>query len=673
MLWALIKHECRLQVIPKQTWIALAGLHVVMASLFYGLITQFEDKLQSQLISKTAHYGITEDALHPYLAWCLLLMMLCIPVCNNNTLSHEQKHRTIHLYRMASVPIHMVVLAKFLTGWFFWTMVIVSLSILPFSLQFFGHIDSGQLFSGLLGVFLIAGSVQAISLLFNAYCRQPIYAILLSFTVLLVLSFFEWLAPYSDYGNTWLQNASFLYHVKNLLNGLINSPDILYYFWIIGFCLLMAIDTLKPHHWKNTLIFSIALTTLSTATILGNHFPVEKDLSENRLNSLQQDTERLLTALDSPLTFTLNLDKRHPYFEDIVALLKNVRCLSSWVRTQNLSTLVAEHGINVPSNQLQITYKDRYKTVDLTQSRFNESSLYQTLYPLMHHSDHWLLFAQGHGERSIYDPSPKSYTHLFALLKENGSFISAISLQDAGFIPDNTQILILSPNPLPFLPSEVSLIQQYLNKGGNLLWLMDDKSDKASLSPLFSQLGIVTSGKFVAPNHPGLHDPNISLISHYSDHPITASLQNISVFPNAIDIQVTHSSSTGWATEPLLSIKKQNTAIPIGIVLERPHPNQNTSKESLKTQRIMVIGNGQFLANETILNYANRELVQRMVDWLADNDINSQLIPRPAVDDYFVFPTYSQPLYQIACPLSFGLLSCALGFWIHRRRINKSY
>lgn len=672
MLWTLIKHECRLQIIPKQTWVILAGLYIVMASLFYGLITQFEEKIQSQLISKTAHYGITEDALHPYLAWCLLLMMLCIPVCNNNTLSHEQKYRTLHLYRMASVPMQMVVLAKFLTGWLGWIIVIAGLSILPFSLQFFGHIDSGQLLSGLLGVALIAGSVQAITILFNAYCHQPIYAILLSFTALLVLSFFEWLAPYASYGNTWLQNISFLYHVKNLLNGLINGSDILYYIGIIGFCLLLAIDALKPHHWKNTLIFSMALITLSTAIVLGDHFSFEKDLSENRLNSLQQDTERLLTALNSPLTFSLNLDKKHPYFEDISALLNNAHRLSSWVKIRYLSAKNETQDINTP-NQLHITYNDRQKTVDLTQSRFNESGLYQALYPLVHHSNHWLLFAQGHGERSIYTPDSTSYTHLFALLTENGSSISAISLQDTGFIPDNTQILVLSPNPFPFLPGEIDLIQEYLNKGGNLLWLMDDRSDKESLSPLFSQLGISTSGHAVAPNHPGLHNPNIGLVTHYPDHPVTTSLENISVFPRAIDIQAAHSASVGWKADPLLSIKKQDVHIPIGIALERPHPNNGSAITTIKTQRILVIGNGQFLANETILNYANRELVQRMIDWLADNDINSHLIPRPAVDDYFVFPTYSQPLYQIACPLSFGLLSGALGFWIHRRRINKSY
>jgi hypothetical protein len=644
-----------------------------MASLFYGLITQFEEKIQSQLITKTTHYGITEDALHPYLAWCLLLLMLCIPVCNTNTLSHEQKYRTLNLYRMASVPLQRVVLAKFLTGWLGWGIVIGSLSLLPFSLKFFGQIDTGQLLSGILGLILIAGSVQAITILFNAYCRQPIYATLLSFTAILVLSFLEWLAPYSPYGNTWLQNASFLYHVKNLLNGLINTPDILYYVGIIGFCLLMAIDSFKPHSWKNTAKFAVILITLSTAIILGNQFPFQQDLSKNRLNSLQEDTERLLTALDSPITFTVNLDKKHPYFEDIVALLNNAHRLSSWVKTRYLVTENEAEALDVPMNQLKVTYKDRKKTIDLTQSRFNESALYQTLYPLMHHSDHWLLFAQGHGERSIYIPEPKSYTHLFALLRENGSFISAISLQETGFIPDNTQILVLSPNTSPFLPGEVTLIQEYLNRGGNLLWLMDEKSEKESLSPLFSQLGIATSGNLVAPNHPGLHNPSIALITHYPDHPITASLENISVFPQAIDIQSTHSAVAGWKAEPFLSVKKQNTVVPIGVVLERPNPNANTGESTVKTQRILVIGNGQFLANETILNYANRELIQHMVDWLADNDINSHLIPRPAIDDYFVFPTYSQALYQIACPLSFALLSCLLGFWTHRRRLNKSY
>src|SRR5690606_25434408 len=105
-----------------------------------------------------------------------------------------------------------------------------------------------------------------------------------------------------------------------------------------------------------------------------------------------------------------------------------------------------------------------------------------------------------------------------------------------------------------------------------LLWLMDAQSEKDSLSPLFSQLGITTSGKPIAPNHPGLHDPSMALITHYPDHPITASLENISVFPQAIDIQVTHHTRTDWKTAPLLKVKKHETMIPIGVVLERLKP-----------------------------------------------------------------------------------------------------
>ncbi|MEY3183224.1 MAG: hypothetical protein RLZ35_1209 [Pseudomonadota bacterium] len=673
MLWTLIKHECRLQAISKQMWIILAGLHVAMASLFYGLIVQFEEKLQSQLISKTAHYGITEDAIHPYLAWSLLIITLLIPICNNNTLSHEQKYRTINLYQMAAVPLNKVILAKFLTGWMTWTVIIASLSILPFSLELFGHVDIGQLCSGLLGVFLIAGSVQAMMLAFSAHCNQPFYAALLTFMTLLLLSFFEWLAPYTHYADIWLKNASFLYHVKNLLNGLIHFSDILYYLGMIGFCLLIAIDATKPTNWKNTCRFSLSLIILSIILVLGNHVHFQKDVSENHLNSLQENTEQLLATIDSPLLFKLNLEKKHPYFEDIMSLLLTAQRESKWIMIEHVKETDRNSSPKVTSNYLEITYQDQKKGIDLTQSRFNEAGLYQTLYPLIHHREHWLLFTQGHGERSLYQTGPKNYTLLFALLKENGSSIASIALQEAGFIPDNTKILALTPNPHPFLPEEIHLIQDYLAKGGNLLWLIDETTNQESLSPIFSTLGIQANRDILVPNHPGLQHPSISLVTHYPDHAMTNLIENISVFPQAIALSINPDAKTTWTTTPVLKVKKQGNEIPIGMALERPYPNPLSNGDKSKTQRIMVIGNGQFLANETILNYANRELIQRVVDWLADNDTRSHLIPKPAVDDYFMFPTYSQPLYQIACPISLGLLSLAIGFWVHRRRVNKFY
>lgn len=684
MLWTLVKHEGRLLLYSKHLWRGLFGLQVLMASLFYWLITQFEYKVQSQFLTTAESYGITEDAVHPYFAWSVLILILLVPLYSPNTLCHEKKNNTLNLYQMAVVSPTQLVWIKWLVGCLMGAFVTLSLSVMPFSLRYFGAIDWGQIVSCLLALMLVVCSVQAIHILCSSMCKNHLYATLLTFFTILVLIFFEWIAPYVPYGDDFLKEASFLFHIKGFLNGLIQSRDLGYYLAITLFSLVLASENLKiRENWKETAGFLVKIMLIAVCCLGVAFSDFKKDISLNRLNSLQADTETLLAALDSPLEITLAMDEKNARFEDVLIFLDQITA-----KNKAVAYRVLKPKTSAPDNPvafLLMTYGEQKKTLNLSNIRLTESVFYQALYQLMHNKQHWVVFLRGHGEHSIQTEDESSYSYFSNILKDNGAFIATMNLQETNTIPDNAQVLILAGNKTPLLPAESALVLDYVRQGGNLLWLLDPHSEKASLAALAQTLQLSASDNAVKPEHSGLVDPHMALVTHYSTHPITQNLENVAVLPWAAELKVQpHVSSDGssdWFIQPLLTVKEQGESKVLAWSFEREKPlvvmplavpeapQQTTEQTHAAHQRVVVIGNSQFLTNKTILNYANRELAQRVMDWLAYNEKNSQLIPKPAVDHYIEFPLYSRYLYQIIFPLGLGLAFLGMGWAIRRSRV----
>jgi ABC-type uncharacterized transport system involved in gliding motility auxiliary subunit len=90
-----------------------------------------------------------------------------------------------------------------------------------------------------------------------------------------------------------------------------------------------------------------------------------------------------------------------------------------------------------------------------------------------------------------------------------------------------------------------------------------------------------------------------------------------------------------------------------------------------RQQRVVVVGNGNFLANAFIGNGGNRDLGVNMVNWLAGDDRMIVIQPRGAADSAIDIDQVTLYLiafgFLIAAPLAFMIAGFAI--WWRRRRI----
>ncbi len=331
-----------------------------------------------------------------------------------------------------------------------------------------------------------------------------------------------------------------------------------------------------------------------------------------------------------------------------------------------------------PGGLIVIEYQEQTEQIHY----LDEASLTNALLKLSHKKESWITFLQGHGERSIAGFANDDLGEFNRHLEKQKIHAQELKLTQLATIPDNSSLLVIASPTVPLLAGEVNILMEYLNNGGHLLWLLDP--DSQNIPQLQQLLGITRLPGTIVDSGSGLYgvdDPSFVLVSEYIRHPVTSNFANITVFPVASALN--DSEESDFAVETLINtvVHSWTETGPIaGKVQFDPDSNETEGPltlayaltrelEDKPEQRIIVIGDGDFIANSFIGNAGNLELGLRMINWLTH-------------DDQFVeIPEYSTPgrtlelsslqigligfSFLILLPLV--LLICGFIIW-HRRK-----
>jgi len=382
--------------------------------------------------------------------------------------------------------------------------------------------------------------------------------------------------------------------------------------------------------------------------------PVEYDWTANGRHSLSDVSLELLAKMPEKIEITSYASKTpllRPAIKKFIGkyqrhksniVLRFVNPDTAPDETRNLDITV--------DGEIIVRYKGRTEHLKTD----NEQVFANTLKRLLRNQERWIAFVEGHDERSALSSAREDLGGWANNLLKEGYRIQPINLLEAKIIPNNTKILVISGPTGDYFANEIETILSYIDNGGNLLWLHDPgslhKLDKLAekLSIEFRQGVIIdTVGQEI-----GIKDPTITFItkSLYQAHPITKDFDFVTLFPmaGAIDIE----ESELWTIKPILSTGKHTwnetgelkdeiefnvdteTQGPfiLGLSMERDIEKEEDDKLITKSQRILVIGDGDFLSNGYFSSNGNGELGGRMINWLS-NDDDFILIPSKTVMD----------------------------------------
>ncbi len=398
--------------------------------------------------------------------------------------------------------------------------------------------------------------------------------------------------------------------------------------------------------FQNVILIALLFATFGLLAWLSTRYEVKIDWTLNRRHTLSETSQKVLMKLTAPLTVTVYASQeeevRRPIQEWIERYQRQKKDITLRF-VDPFSNPVEAKELGIKNNgELLLNYQGRVEHL----SELKEQDIGAALQRLARTESRLIVFLQGHGEPSPTAFSEQNFNNWADQMRKAGLVVDTLNFGKEATLPNQTSVLVIANSQTRLLPAEVTAITDYVNQGGNLLWLLDPPGQLQGLEPLAKQIGLtVQPGIVVDPvgRFLGVNNPTVVAVTTegYTYHPVTTGLEEyLTLFPQAVGLKV--EAPEGWENTAILKTHPQawseigkienaveydesqdiNGPLNIAIALERGKTSDNSAKEDSEKarQRILVVGDSDFLTNALLSYGGNPELAMKMINWLASDD-----------------------------------------------------
>jgi ABC-type uncharacterized transport system involved in gliding motility auxiliary subunit len=446
-------------------------------------------------------------------------------------------------------------------------------------------------------------------------------------------------------------------------------------------------------NWLFVLVFLILMVMLG---YLASQYRFAKDITQANRNLLTQGSVNILNQMKGPIDIKVyatnddadNGDTFRKGVVDFVARYQRAKkdTYLTFINPSEEPKLAQEAGVKVDGE----TVVEFNKRVEHINPPFAEQEMTNLLVRLSRTNTQPIMYLDGHGERNLLGTKNTDLGAFGQQLESKGFKFSNPDLTIAQEVPSNGAMLVIAAPKVDVTEVEAQKILAYIEAGGNVLWLMDDNNERG-LKIVADYLGLSVSPGIVVDKSALQYkvDPKVAFVSNYGDHPITKNFMLRTMFPEAHEVDAKASFELGWKVAKLVDVapngwlesdvippnaknlkvsfdksKDKPGPINIGVALEREYGK--------KGQRIVVMGNANFLTNTFVTSVGNLDFGINIINWLAGDDKLITIQPMPLKDVNINIPSGSISALvigygtQYVLPVLFFIFG--MFFWWKRRK-----
>lgn len=453
----------------------------------------------------------------------------------------------------------------------------------------------------------------------------------------------------------------------------------------------VTINSKRQIRLQNILFVLLFVLVIGLLAWLSQRYQYQADWTVNSRNTLSQASVAVLEQMPEPISvsvFTVDSGVMRQHADDLLGRYQRYKKTFEFefINPDMEPDRVRRLGIKI-DGALLLEYEGRSEKI----TTLSEQAITNALQRLSRASEPWIVFVEGHGERSPFGKANHDLQVWAQQLEAKGFQLHGLNLATAALVPDNARILVVAGPQVAFLPGEVVLIEDYIRRGGNLLWLADPDGI-FGLEPLAEQLGLrFEPGVIVDPTAQmfAIDDPTFAIVGDYGLHPVVDGFDVLTVFPRAAGVTVEpqgqwqsdsflFTTERSWSETGVLAgeisfdeLAEVAGPLSLAVAVTRRLDNDVADDETEpKQQRILVVGDGDFLSNAYLGNGGNLDLGMNMVNWLSRDD---QLIAVPTKVTLDRSLNLSRTASMV---IGFGfliflpatLLLSGLGIWLKRRQ-----
>lgn len=413
---------------------------------------------------------------------------------------------------------------------------------------------------------------------------------------------------------------------------------------------------------------AFAYTVLFVALLVGINFLGRKynkrfDLTRNGVFSLAPQTEELLGKLSGTLklvAFEEGAGQLGPAAEllKLYGEANRSKVSTEVIDPRSKPHLIEKYGMK-QGNMVYLEYQEGESKGVSRVNTASEESLTNAILKLTRGAAKKVYFVTGHGEPSIQDEQDLGLRTLSEALQDEHMQVDNLLLSTVEKLPEDAAAVFLIAPQKVVQPSELALLQEYVNNGGSL-FVMTDPQFAPEVRDFVSGFGIELNNDVVVDTVQRLFaGPAIGvepIANSYGIHPITrgfTSGQDISIFRIASSVGLSEDSKvegasyvklvmtgpSSWAEtnlsaifdseEPSVAFEDGDTSGPVALAIayEKPVSSENPGADS-ERGRLVVFGDSDWVRNAFIGSFFNRDLALNATSWLSGEEGGLSIRPR---------------------------------------------
>lgn len=631
-MFTLLKRELTSLILWPATYLIAAAYIVISGILFIDLVSS------SNSADLQSYYANTVNT----------LLVLC-PILGARSIAEERASGALQISLAWPVSRWSMVLSKFVANTLV-TWLIVSVSwIYYLRLNAIAQPEFARALGGWIGLLLLAAMFNAVSLAISSRMNTAVGAAFLSFVVLLVLRLISFL-PENLRGK--VDQFSPLDRLNPMLDGVLPAEDVAYFLVLAAAALCIAIYSLSRRRagsdrrvivQRVAAVIGVSVFVIGTPAVAGA-VSGEIDLTPGDRETVSAATKEVLSKLgDTPIVLTAFSPSISLEASQARATVRKYAAGGANIEVKiidpDISPALARASGVIDYNDYLLQVDGKTQEIDdLVESTVTTAiaQLAQTDPPLA-------CFTQGHGERRINDVQDEGLTSFAVRLRIIGYRTGEVFLSAKGapeLLEQCRVVLVMGPRTT--MPAKnLAMLQNYAKAQGRLVVAADPvRGDIDQLNQLVSPWGLKFLPEQLRDPQSLADDPAAIVSSRYpSASSVVDTLSKDDtpvVFSNSLAIDkagdsgeegpqvasLVQSSPKSYrvdeAGKRLPDTEGVHTLAGFTYTPEREEAGQTPV---LTSTRVGVLGTADAAANLYQKSFGNQELVVRMTQFVAGDDV----------------------------------------------------
>jgi ABC-2 type transport system permease protein len=253
-VWHIYRREVGTYFTTPMAYVMMTLFLVLMNIFFFNGVSVFVDnyrqiqmELQMGRLPPDFNFNATEIIMGRMFGSMSIVMLFLAPMVTMRLFAEENQLGTIETLLTCPVRDVEVILGKFLAAMTVFAVLLILTFAYPAFLSFQTSLEMGPIFTGYLGLLLLAAVFTSVGLFFSSMTENQIIAAALTFATLLVL----WLTVAVVQSNmitsglsAFLRETSLIVRQGSFSEGLIDLGDMVYHLTITAFGLFLTVNVL---------------------------------------------------------------------------------------------------------------------------------------------------------------------------------------------------------------------------------------------------------------------------------------------------------------------------------------------------------------------------------------------------------------------------------------------